>query len=224
MASLNKVLLIGNLTRDPISRSTSGGTTICELGLAINRRFRTAAGEDREETCFVDIDVFGRQAEHCSRYLHKGSLAFVEGRLRLDQWEDRTTGQNRSRLKVTAERVQFLDPRSRQDGGGYQQGGQGGYQQSRGGYQQPQGGGQGGYQQGSGGFQQPEAAPAQPYPQQAPPASAAPAQPYPQQAPPDSAAPAQPFPPRAPADSAPAPGVSEAGADRGTEPVDDIPF
>ncbi|MBN2450960.1 MAG: single-stranded DNA-binding protein [Lentisphaeria bacterium] len=125
MAGLNKVLLIGNLTRDPASRATPGGTSICEMGLAINRRFRTASGEDREETCFVDIDVFGRQAEQCVRYLRKGSLAFVEGRLRLDQWEDRTTGQNRSRLKVTAERVQFLDTRSRQDDGdsGYVEGG-----------------------------------------------------------------------------------------------------
>ena len=118
MSSLNKVLLIGNLTRDPVSRATTGGMSICEMGLAINRRYRTATGEDREETCFVDIDVFGKQAEQCTRYLRKGALAFVEGRLKLDQWEDRATKQKRSRLKVTAERVQFLDSRNRAEGAG----------------------------------------------------------------------------------------------------------
>ncbi len=118
MTGLNKVLLIGNLTRDPVNRATPGGISICELGLAVNRRYRTASGEDREEACFVDIDVFGKQAEQCGRYLRKGGLVFVEGRLRLDQWEDRTTKQNRSRLKVTAERVQFLDTRGRDDAGG----------------------------------------------------------------------------------------------------------
>jgi len=108
MASLNKVLLMGNLTHDPELKYTQGGTAICNLSLAINRRYQTRQGEDREETCFVDIDVFGRQAELCDRYLRKGAPAFVEGRLRLDQWEDRQTGQNRSKLKVTAQRVQFL--------------------------------------------------------------------------------------------------------------------
>jgi len=108
MASLNKVLLMGNMTRDPDLRYTTGGTAVCSLGLAVNRRFRTAGGEDREETCFVDIDVFGRQAESCKNYLRKGAPAFVEGRLRLDQWDDRQTGQKRSRLRVTAERVEFV--------------------------------------------------------------------------------------------------------------------
>lgn len=108
MASLNKVLLMGNLTRDPELKYTQGGTAICKLGLAVNRRYQTSQGEDREETCFVDIDVFGRQAELCDRYLRKGAPAFVEGRLRLDQWEDRNTGQNRSKLKINAQRVQFL--------------------------------------------------------------------------------------------------------------------
>ena len=117
MEGLNRVLLIGNLTRDPVTRATSGGMSICELGLALNRRYRTAAGEERDEVCYVDIDAFGKQAEQCSRYLRKGALVFVEGRLRLDQWEDRATNQKRSRLKVTAERVQFMDSRPR-DGGG----------------------------------------------------------------------------------------------------------
>jgi single-strand DNA-binding protein len=122
MNGLNRVLLIGNLTRDPVSRATTGGTSICELGLAVNRRYSTATGEERDEVCFVDIDVFGRQAEQCGRFLRKGALVFVEGRLRLDQWEDKATNQKRSRLKVTAERVQFLDSRNRDDAGGGQAG------------------------------------------------------------------------------------------------------
>ena len=108
MASLNKVLLMGNITRDPDVRYTPSGTAVCTLGLATNRRYTTSQGEQREETCFVDIDVFGRQAEACGNYLQKGSPALVEGRLRLDQWEDRRTGDRRSRLKVTAQQVQFL--------------------------------------------------------------------------------------------------------------------
>ena len=108
MASLNKVLLMGNLTRDPDERWTGGGSAICGLGLAVNRRFTTANGEDREEVCFVDIDVFGKQAESCSQHLHKGSPVLIEGRLRLDQWEDRKTKEKRSRLKVVAERVHFM--------------------------------------------------------------------------------------------------------------------
>ncbi len=108
MASLNKVLLMGNLTRDPDLKYTQGGMAICALGLAVNRRFQGRDGQEQEETCFVDIDVFGKQAESCKNYLQKGSPALIEGRLRLDQWEDRQSGERRSRLKVTAERVQFL--------------------------------------------------------------------------------------------------------------------
>ena len=108
MPSFNKVLLMGNLTRDPQTRFTSGGSGLCQFGMAINRRYTTASGEDREDTCFVDIDVWGKQGESCQSYLHKGSAVFVEGRLRFDQWEDRDSGQRRSRLTVTGERVQFL--------------------------------------------------------------------------------------------------------------------
>ena len=108
MPGLNKVILLGNLTRDPELRSTGRGSAVCALGLAVNRRFTMANGEAREETCFVDIDVWGAQAQSCAGYLRKGAQALVEGRLRLDQWQDRNTGQQRSRLKVTAERVQFL--------------------------------------------------------------------------------------------------------------------
>jgi single-strand DNA-binding protein len=108
MSSLNKVFLMGNLTRDPDVRYTPSGTAVCAIGLAVNRRFTTQGGEDREEVCFVDIEVFGRQAETCGEYLRKGAPILLEGRLRLDQWDDRQTGQRRSRLKVVGERVQFL--------------------------------------------------------------------------------------------------------------------
>ena len=108
MASLNRVLLLGNLTRDPDLKYTQGGTAICNFGLAMNRRFKTRDGQDQEEVCFVDIEVFGRQAETCKNYLQKGAPALVEGRLKLDRWEDRNTGQPRSRLRVTALRVQFM--------------------------------------------------------------------------------------------------------------------
>ncbi len=108
MASLNKVFLIGNLTRDPEIRYTSGGSPICAVGIATNRKYTTAKGEERDETCFVDIDVWGKQAESCHAYLKKGAPVLIEGRLKFDQWDDRETGRKRSRLTVTAERVQFL--------------------------------------------------------------------------------------------------------------------
>jgi single-strand DNA-binding protein len=109
MASLNRVLLIGNLTRDPRTRPLGGSGEVCEFGMAINRRFRSATGEDREDTCFVDVDVFGRMAGVCRDNLRRGSAVYVEGRLHTDRWTDRKTGENRSRLKVVAETVQFLD-------------------------------------------------------------------------------------------------------------------
>jgi single-strand DNA-binding protein len=117
MASFNKVILMGNLTRDPEVRHTTGGTAVCKLGLALNRRFRTAAGEDREEVCYVDIEVFRQQAESCGNYLRKGAPVLVEGHLRLDTWEDRETRAKRSRLLVQAERVQFLGGPSRDSDG-----------------------------------------------------------------------------------------------------------
>ena len=112
MASLNKVLLMGNLTREPSLRHTPNGMAVCDLGLAINRRFTGSNNEQRDETCFVDVVVWGKQAESSGRYLEKGSAVFVEGRLQLDQWQDRETGQNRSRLRVVAERVQFMNNRN----------------------------------------------------------------------------------------------------------------
>lgn len=119
MASFNKVLLMGNVTRDPEVRFTTGGMAVCVVGMAMNRRFTTAQGQDREEVCFVDVEVFGKQAESCGQYLRKGAPVFVEGSLRFDQWDDKATGKKRSKLVVRAERVQFLGaPRSFGEDGG----------------------------------------------------------------------------------------------------------
>ena len=157
MASLNKVLLMGNLTRNPEIRYTPSGSAVCEFGMAINRRFMQANGQERDETCFVDIVVWGKQAESTSRFLQKGSSVFIEGRLVYDQWEEKDTQKKRSRLRVNADRVQFLDRRDDRAGGEMPpDGGQpGGYSQynrgPQGGYGgAPQGGGysnvpQGGY-------------------------------------------------------------------------------
>lgn len=107
MASYNRVLLMGNLTRNPEIRYTPSGTAVADLGLAVNENFKNKAGETVEQTCFVDVVVWGRQAETSSEYLHKGSPVFVEGRLQLDQWENQQ-GEKRSKLRVRADRVQFL--------------------------------------------------------------------------------------------------------------------
>lgn len=117
MANLNKVMLMGNLTRDPVNRATPSGLAVCDFGLAINRRYKTAQGEDREEVCYVDVEVFGKTAENCGRFLHKGSPVYIEGRLKLDQWVDKATGQNRNRLRVTGDTVQFLERRPDAMGG-----------------------------------------------------------------------------------------------------------
>src|ERR1035438_2607682 len=108
MASYNKVLLMGNLTRDPEVKYTPKGTALANLGLAVNRRWTTETGEQKEEVTFVDVEVWGRQAETAGQYLSKGRPVFVEGRLKLDSWEDKESGQKRNKLKVVAERVQFL--------------------------------------------------------------------------------------------------------------------
>lgn len=108
MASFNKVILVGNLTRDPELRYTPKGTAIAKIGLAVNRVWSNEAGEKKEEVTFVDVDVFGRTAENVGQYMRKGRPILVEGRLRLDQWDDKQTGQKRSRLGVVAETVQFL--------------------------------------------------------------------------------------------------------------------
>lgn len=139
MASLNKVFLIGNLTRDPELRRIPSGTTVSTLGLAVNESFTSRNGERMERTLFIDVDVWDRQAETCQQFLSKGSPVFIEGRLLLDKWQDRETGKERSQVKVRAERVQFLG--SRREGGapsGQPQGG--GYASAA-----PQGGYGGGY-------------------------------------------------------------------------------
>ncbi len=109
MASFNKVILIGNLTRDPELRYTPKGTAIAKLGLAVNRNWTTDTGEKKEEVTFVDVDAFGKQAEVIGQYLKKGRPIMVEGRLKLDQWDDKQSGQKRSRLGVVLEQFQFLD-------------------------------------------------------------------------------------------------------------------
>jgi single-strand DNA-binding protein len=116
MANLNKVMLIGNLTRDPEIKYTPKGQAIAELGLAINRRYTTESGDKREETTFVDVTLWGRQAEIAKEYLSKGRPVYIEGRLTLDTWDDKQTGQKRSKMRVTAETMQLLG--SRGDGGG----------------------------------------------------------------------------------------------------------
>ena len=108
MASFNKVILVGNLTRDPELRYTPNGKAIAKIGLAVNRVWTTESGEKKEEVTFVDVDIFGRTAENVSQYMRKGSPILIEGRLRLDQWDDKQTGQKRSKLGVVADTVQFL--------------------------------------------------------------------------------------------------------------------
>ena len=166
MANLNKVMIIGNLTADPDVRTTPRGNTVAELRLAVNRiSSGPNEGERREETTFLDVTCWGRTAEIAGQYLAKGRPVFIEGRLQQDTWEDKQTGQKRSKIRIVAENMQLLGGR---DGAGQSQGG--GYQQrsnnynNGGGYQQGgyNGGGQGGYQQGgnygggysNGGYQQ----------------------------------------------------------------------
>jgi single-strand DNA-binding protein len=116
MANFNKVMLMGNLTRDPEIRYTPKGTAVAEIGLAINRYFSGESGDKREETTFVDVTLWGRTAEIASEYLKKGRPVFIEGRLQLDTWEDKQSGQKRSKLRVVAEGMQLLG--SRGGGGG----------------------------------------------------------------------------------------------------------
>jgi single-strand DNA-binding protein len=108
MPNYNKVILMGNLTRDPELRYAAKGTAIARLGLAINRTWTSETGEKKEEVTFVDVDAFGRQAEVVSQYLKKGRPVLIEGRLRLDQWEDKTTHQKQSKLKVVLESFVFV--------------------------------------------------------------------------------------------------------------------
>lgn len=122
MANFNKVYLIGNLTRDPELRVTPKGTAICQFGLAVNRQFKDESGALRDETTFVDIEAWSKQGETIAKYCTKGRPLFVEGRLKFDQWEDKASGQKRSKLKVVLEGFQFLGSR----GDGAAAGGAGG--------------------------------------------------------------------------------------------------
>ena len=115
MANLNKVMLIGNLTRDPEIKYTPKGTAIADIGLAVNRNYTTESGEKREEVTFIDVTLWGRVAEIVGEYCKKGRPLFVEGRLQLDTWDDKQTGQKRSKLKVVGDNIQLLGGR---DGGG----------------------------------------------------------------------------------------------------------
>lgn len=112
MANLNKIMLIGNLTRDPELRYTPKGVAVAEIGIAIDRKWKDSEGNDQKETTFVDVTLWKRTAENADKYLSKGSPVYVEGRLHLDTWEDRETGKKRSKLKVVGEHVQFLPDRN----------------------------------------------------------------------------------------------------------------
>ncbi len=126
--SYNKVLLMGNLTRDIELKHTSSNQAVGNFGLAVNRKFKAGDGEWREEVTFVDCEVWGRTAENMAKYLQKGRPVFVEGRLKLDTWQDKNDGSNRSKMRVVIETFQFIDSR---DSGGSSGGGGGNYAGSR---------------------------------------------------------------------------------------------
>jgi single-strand DNA-binding protein len=169
MADLNKVMLIGRLSRDPQLRFLPSQSAVCDFGFAVGRKYKLASGEQKEETCFVDCTIFGKGGEIFNQYMAKGKQCYLEGRLRLDQWDDKTTGQKRSKLTVIVEDFQFLGaPGDGQRSAGGDEGG--GERQSYGG-----GGGSqraGGYGAGSGGASRgpsrPPAAGSRPPAQQSP--------------------------------------------------------
>jgi len=118
MANFNKVIIAGNLTRDPELRYTPKGTAVARITLAVNRTYSTESGEKKEEVTFVDVDVWGRQAEVIGQYMKKGRPLLVEGRLKLDSWEDKNTKQKQSKLKVVLESFSFIDSNKGDAGGG----------------------------------------------------------------------------------------------------------
>lgn len=124
MANVNKVILIGNVTRDPEVKFTPKGSAVTDVGLAINRNYTLDNGEKREETTFVDVELWGRLAEIAGEYAKKGRPIYIEGRLRMDSWEDKASGQKRSRLKVVGETLQLLGgrPGGASSGGGDEDG------------------------------------------------------------------------------------------------------
>ena len=171
MSGFNRVILVGNATREPMVRALPSGSQVVDIGIAVSRRWRTPEGEDREETCFVDCSAFNRAGDVIRNYVHKGTLFLVEGRLRMDQWVDKNTQQNRVRHVVVVDNVQLLERRQDAQMGGYGQSYgqqypvQGGYGQPQGGYGQPYGQQyppQGGYGQPQGGYGQPQGGYGQP--------------------------------------------------------------
>ncbi len=174
MASLNKVMLIGNLTRDPEVRYTPKGQAVTDIALAVNRSY-LVDGQKREEVTYVDVTFWGKAAEIIGQYMKKGRPMYVEGRLRLDTWDDKTTGQKRSRLTVTGDEFQFLGSREGT-------GGSGGQDRDYGDAEAPRGGG-GGYSQNRPQTSQPQSTPNQDY-EEGPPRNSAPQQPRPDAFPP----------------------------------------
>jgi len=124
MASFNKVILMGNLTRDCETRFGGNGTAIVKFGLAVNRRFQDADGNWKDQPTFVDVTMFGKRGEAFARFHGKGKAAFVEGHLRMDTWDDKQTGQKRSKLYVVADGWEFVGPGREGGGGGYEGGGE----------------------------------------------------------------------------------------------------
>lgn len=118
MPDVNSVTLVGRLTRDPELKYLNTGSAVCKLGLAVSRRYRTKTGEQQEETLFINVDTWNKSAEWCGENLKKGRPVLVEGRLKSDEWEDRTTGQKRTSISVYATRVQTLDWEDRGGSGG----------------------------------------------------------------------------------------------------------
>src|SRR3954453_13499611 len=134
MASFNKVILLGNLTRDPEIRYTPKGSAVCDLGLAVNRQYTLENGEKREEVTYVDVVLWARLAEIAAEYLKKGRPVFIEGRLQLDTWDAKQSGQKRSKLRVIGENMQMLGSRPSAGGG---EGGGGGGDEDRGSRSRP---------------------------------------------------------------------------------------
>ncbi len=118
MANFNKVIIAGNLTRDPELRYTPKGTAVAKLGMAINRTWKSESGENKEEVTFVDVEAWGRQAEVIAQYMRKGRPLLVDGRLKLDTWEDKNTHQKVSKLKVVLESFSFIDSKGPDAGAG----------------------------------------------------------------------------------------------------------
>lgn len=131
MADLNKVMLIGRLTRDPQMRYTPSQTAICEFGLAVGRKFKTATGESREETAFIDCTCWGKGGEIFNQYMTKGKQVFIEGRLKYDTWEDKNGGGKRSKLSVVVDNFQFLGGPGDNPRGGGQPAADGDYESSQ---------------------------------------------------------------------------------------------